>query len=74
MFYPCRAFQNDVTGKSRPLTQKEVEAVLQEYPELKDDQARIVFAGQITSKDPKPLEPTTALPDRNCWPGYLILW
>jgi hypothetical protein len=50
----CWAIHNDDNGKSRPLTEKEVETVREEYPTLKDNQVCTVYADQIRSLENKP--------------------
>jgi hypothetical protein len=50
----CWAIHNDDTGKSRSLTQKEVEAVRLQYPDLNDEKVHTAFVDQIISIDPKP--------------------
>jgi hypothetical protein len=50
----CWAIHNDDNGKSRPLTEKEVETVQEEYPTLKDNQVGTVYADQIRSLENKP--------------------
>ncbi|HEX8607755.1 MAG TPA: hypothetical protein VF679_03865 [Pedobacter sp.] len=50
----CWAIHNDDNGKSRPLTEKEVEAVKQELAELKDEKVITVYADQIRTIERKP--------------------
>jgi hypothetical protein len=50
----CWAIHNDDNGKSRPLTEKEVTTVQEEYPTLKDNQVGTVNADQIRSLENKP--------------------
>jgi hypothetical protein len=50
----CWAIHNDDNGKSRPLTEKEVESVQEEYPSLKDPKTCAVYADEIGSLENKP--------------------
>jgi len=50
----CWAIHNDDTGKSRPLTEKEVEVVRIEYPDLNDEKVRAVYVDQVEGLDNKP--------------------
>ena len=43
------AIINDDTGESRKLTEQEIIAVQEEFPTLKDEQVRSVFADEIRS-------------------------
>ena len=50
----CWAIHNDANGKSRPLTESEVEAVRQEYPSLNDPKTCTVYADEVRSITNKP--------------------
>ncbi len=50
----CWAIHNDDNGKSRKLTDKEVEEVKKELSELENPKVRTVFADQIKSLKEKP--------------------
>jgi hypothetical protein len=50
----CWAIRNDDNGKSRPLTEQEVEAVRQEHPALKDRKTCTIYADEIDSLENKP--------------------
>ena len=50
----CWAIHNDDNGKSRPLSEKEVTTVQEEYPSLKDPQTCTVYADEIHSLENKP--------------------
>jgi len=50
----CWAIHNDDNGKSRPLTEAEVQAVQEEYPSLKDPKTCTIYADQIDSLENKP--------------------
>jgi hypothetical protein len=50
----CWAIHNDDNGKSRPLSEKEVTTVQEEYPSLKDPQTCTVYADEIRSLENKP--------------------
>jgi hypothetical protein len=50
----CWAIHNDDNGKSRRLTEKEMEAVQKEYPTLQDDKTCTVYADHIRSLQNKP--------------------
>lgn len=50
----CWAIHNDNNGKSRPLTEKEVDTVQEEYPTLKDNQVGTFYADHIRSLENKP--------------------
>lgn len=48
------AIHNDANGCSRLLTDQEVEAVKKEFPQLRQNQVRTVFADQVKSIREKP--------------------
>jgi hypothetical protein len=48
------AIHNDDNGSSRLLTQQEVEAVKQEFPQLEDEKVRTVFVDEVKSVKEKP--------------------
>lgn len=48
------AIHNDDNGESRLLTEREVEAVKQEFPELEDEKVLTVFADEVKSIQEKP--------------------
>jgi len=50
----CWAVHNDDNGKSRRLSEKEVEVVRQAYPSLKDPKTCTIYADQIASLQNKP--------------------
>jgi hypothetical protein len=48
------AIHNDDNGEARLLTAQEVESVKKEFPDLKDEKVRTVFADQVKSIREKP--------------------
>jgi hypothetical protein len=48
------AIHNDDNGEARLLSDQEVEAVKQEFPELENEKVRTVFADQVKSIQEKP--------------------
>ena len=48
------AIHNDDNGCSRLLTAQEIEAVRKEFPVLRDEKVRTVFADQVKSIKEKP--------------------
>lgn len=48
------AILNDRNGCSRLLTEQEVQAVKEEFPQLKENKVRTVFADQVKSIRGKP--------------------
>jgi hypothetical protein len=48
------AIHNDDNGASRLLTDQEIEAVKQEFPQLEDEKVRTVFADEVKSIREKP--------------------
>jgi hypothetical protein len=48
------AIHNDANGCSRLLTEKEVEAVKKEFPQLEEESVRTVFADQVKSIKGRP--------------------
>jgi hypothetical protein len=50
----CWAIHNDASGKSLPLTEREVEAVRQEYPSLNDPNTCTVYSDDVRSIANKP--------------------
>jgi hypothetical protein len=50
----CWAIHNDDNGKSRRLSETEVQAVREEYPDLHDPKTCTVYADEIRSIEGKP--------------------
>jgi hypothetical protein len=50
----CWAIHNDDNGKSRRLTETEVQTVQEEYPSLKDPKTCAIYADQIDRLENKP--------------------
>ena len=48
------AIHNDENGSSRLLTADEMEAVKREFPDLKDEKVRTVYADEVKSVKEKP--------------------
>jgi hypothetical protein len=48
------AIHNDDNGEARLLNEEELKAVKQEFPELKDEKVRTVFADHVKSIREKP--------------------
>ena len=50
----CWAIHNDASGKSRPLTEREITVIQEEYPALKDPRTCTVYADEVHSIGNKP--------------------
>ena len=56
----CWAIHNDDNGKSRPLSEEEVQAIQEEYPSLKDPKTCTIYADNIAASKQAIVQATAA--------------